>query len=75
MLRRHALIIPRRHVASFLDATDAERVAIWALLPEVMERLTKEHAPDGFNIGLNDGAAAGQTIGHLHLHVLLTNVF
>ena len=66
----HMLIIPRRHVANFMDATDAERDALWALVPKVMERLTKEHSPDGFNIGLNDGAAAGQTIPHLHVHLI-----
>lgn len=53
-----------------MDTTAAERTALWALVPEALERLTKEHSPDGFNIGLNDGPAAGQTIGHLHLHVI-----
>ncbi|MCX5787378.1 MAG: HIT family protein [Elusimicrobia bacterium] len=66
----HLLIIPRRHVPAFMDTTAAERTALWALVPEELERLTKEHSPDGFNIGLNDGPAAGQTIGHLHLHVI-----
>ena len=66
----HVLIVPRRHVAAFMNATEAERSALWALVPKVLERLRKEHSPDGFNIGLNDGPAAGQTIGHLHLHVI-----
>ena len=55
----HTLIIPRRHVVSFFDTTDAERRAMLALLDEARAVLDREHRPDGYNIGINDGAAAG----------------
>ena len=66
----HTLVIPRRHVASIYDLPDEEIAALWRLAGEVRSMLEGEHAPDGFNIGLNDGAAAGQTIGHAHIHVV-----
>jgi len=66
----HTLIIPRRHVVSFFDATDEERNAMTALLVETRALLDREHDPDGYNIGINDGRAAGQTIMHLHIHIV-----
>ncbi|MBU6259150.1 MAG: HIT family protein [Burkholderiales bacterium] len=66
----HSLIIPRRHVASFFDASAAEREAMLALLDEARQLLQAEFKPAGYNIGINDGAAAGQTIAHLHLHLI-----
>ncbi|WP_372527103.1 HIT family protein [Piscinibacter sp.] len=68
--RGHTLVIPVRHVASFFDATSAEREAMLALLDMAKEQLQSEFGPAGYNIGINDGAAAGQTIGHLHLHLI-----
>ena len=66
----HALIIPRRHVASFFETTDEERLAMLKLLDEVKAALDKELKPDGYNIGINGGAAAGQTVMHLHIHLI-----
>ena len=66
----HTLIVPRRHVITFLEATPEEKRALWELADEVCARLTSERAPDGFNIGINVGRAAGQTVMHLHLHVI-----
>src|SRR5690242_9950784 len=66
----HTLVVPRRHVATYTDATPEERVALWTLADEVRERLVAERAPDGFNLGVNVGEAAGQTVMHLHLHVI-----
>jgi diadenosine tetraphosphate (Ap4A) HIT family hydrolase len=66
----HTLVIPVRHVASFFDATPSEREAMLALLDEAKQQLQAEFGPAGYNIGINDGAAAGQTIGHLHLHLI-----
>ena len=66
----HSLIIPRRHVVTFFDATDEERLAMLKLLDEMKTRLDREHKPDGFNIGINNGAAAGQTVMHLHIHLI-----
>lgn len=66
----HTLIIPRRHLASFFDLEAVERDALMALLEEAKRRCDKEFKPDGFNIGINDGAAAGQTVPHLHIHLI-----
>ncbi|HQR21767.1 MAG TPA: HIT domain-containing protein [Burkholderiales bacterium] len=66
----HALVIPRRHLASAGDLTEAEVVAIWQLLRQMREIVHERHRPDGFNIGVNDGAVAGQTVGHAHFHLI-----
>jgi diadenosine tetraphosphate (Ap4A) HIT family hydrolase len=66
----HTLIIPRRHVASFFDTTEEERRAMLKLLDEMKAMLDREHKPDGYNIGINDGPAAGQTVMHLHMHLI-----
>ena len=66
----HTLIVPHSHVASVYDLSPAEQGALWHLTREVREALRSEHGIDGFNIGLNDGPAAGQTIEHAHIHVI-----
>ena len=66
----HTLIIPRRHADSFFELTQEERTDMLALLDPVKSRLDAEHHPSGYNIGLNEGSAAGQTIMHVHLHVI-----
>lgn len=66
----HTLVIPRRHVGSFFDISEAERAAMLRLLDQAREGLAAEHRPDGWNIGINDGPAAGQTVPHLHLHLI-----
>ncbi|MCC7487237.1 MAG: HIT family protein [Burkholderiales bacterium] len=66
----HTLIIPRRHVASFFDTTPQERLALFALLDEAKGLLDAAHGPDGYNIGVNGGLAAGQSIMHLHVHLI-----
>jgi diadenosine tetraphosphate (Ap4A) HIT family hydrolase len=66
----HTLVIPVRHVASFFDAAPVERQAMLALLDVAKQQLQAEFGPAGYNIGINDGAAAGQTIGHLHMHLI-----
>ncbi|BCS35966.1 HIT family protein [Luteitalea sp. TBR-22] len=67
----HTLIVPRRHEADFLALTAEEQQAIWALV-EPARRLIEAAGiqPDGYNIGVNVGIAAGQTIDHAHLHVI-----
>ena len=66
----HCLVIPRRHVVSLFDTTSEERAAIFALLDQAKAMIDAERRPDGYNIGINDGAAAGQTILHLHVHLI-----
>jgi diadenosine tetraphosphate (Ap4A) HIT family hydrolase len=66
----HTLVIPLRHVVSFFDTTPVERDAMLALLEIAKRQLQDEFVPSGYNIGINDGVAAGQTIGHLHMHLI-----
>lgn len=66
----HTLIIPRRHVGSFFELTPPERARMFELLTQAKAELDGTLQPDGFNIGINDGAAAGQTVPHLHLHLI-----
>jgi diadenosine tetraphosphate (Ap4A) HIT family hydrolase len=66
----HCLVIPRRHVASWWDATDEEMAEMSAATREVKRLIEERHAPDGYNIGVNAGEAAGQSVWHLHLHVI-----
>jgi diadenosine tetraphosphate (Ap4A) HIT family hydrolase len=66
----HTLVIPKRHIGSFFDATRQERDAMLNLLDQARHAIGDELSPDAFNIGINDGAAAGQTVPHLHLHLI-----
>lgn len=66
----HALLITRRHVPTWFDATDEERAELVAGIEIARARILETHSPDGFNIGVNAGEAAGQTVMHLHVHVI-----
>lgn len=66
----HLLIIPRRHIRSLFDATPGELAALWDLLTSAKRLIDEQYAPDGYNIGINDGESAGQTIMHLHIHLI-----
>ncbi len=66
----HALVVPRRHVDSFFEITGEELAALWELLGRVREHLIAKRSPDAFNVGINDGVAAGQTVMHLHIHLI-----
>lgn len=68
--RGHTLVIPRRHVGSFFEISDEERSAMLQLLGKQKHSLDQELAPAGYNVGINDGAAAGQTVPHLHIHLI-----
>ena len=66
----HTLIISKRHVETFFDLTNDEQIAILDLLNKSKEYLEKEFKPDGFNIGLNCGTFAGQSVMHVHMHLI-----
>jgi len=66
----HTLLIPKRHTGSFFDLPEQERRDLLALLDRAKLALDKEFQPQGYNIGINDGAAAGQTVPHLHVHLI-----
>ncbi|MDA8100452.1 MAG: HIT family protein [Nitrospiraceae bacterium] len=66
----HTLVLPRRHIASIFDATREEVSSLWDAVQAARRDLLKQFSPDGFNIGVNDGLASGQTILHLHIHLI-----
>jgi diadenosine tetraphosphate (Ap4A) HIT family hydrolase len=66
----HMLIIPRRHIVSFFDVTNEEIIAINELLHKCKYLLDEQYHPDGYNVGVNCGSAAGQTIMHVHVHLI-----
>lgn len=66
----HTLVIPKRHIGSFFAITAEEHAALFALLERAKAALDEAYRPAGYNIGINDGAAAGQTVPHLHIHLI-----
>lgn len=66
----HTLVVPKRHFASFFEATEDELLAIGKAVQSAKPILDNEFAPDGYNIGINVGEAAGQSVYHLHVHVI-----
>lgn len=66
----HTLVIPRRHIASFFDCSVEEHLALLGALRAAKVELDRLFSPSGYNIGINDGQAAGQTVGHLHIHLI-----
>lgn len=68
--RGHALLITRRHIATWFDATAEEQAALIHTLSVARDLVAERYGPDGFNIGINVGRAAGQTIFHLHVHLI-----
>ena len=68
--RGHVLVVPRRHVASFFDMTRDEQDAVLSLLTQAHRDIQKQHAPHGYNIGVNIGKAGGQSRMHVHVHLI-----
>jgi diadenosine tetraphosphate (Ap4A) HIT family hydrolase len=66
----HTLAVPKRHVVSLFDLPEEEQAALWRLVALVRGKLKAELNPDGFNVGVNDGPAAGQTVLHAHVHII-----
>ena len=66
----HTLVIPKRHVMILHDLPQAELNEVWSLVAKMRNLLGERFHPDGFNIGVNEGPAAGQTIGHAHVHII-----
>jgi diadenosine tetraphosphate (Ap4A) HIT family hydrolase len=66
----HSLIIPKRHIASLFEANEAEQHDLLQALTWAKKQLDLEFKPDGYNIGINEGDAGGQTVMHLHIHLI-----
>ena len=66
----HALVVTRRHVADLFDVSPDEYAALWALLPDLKAAVERDHAPAGYNVGVNVREAGGQTVPHVHVHLI-----
>jgi diadenosine tetraphosphate (Ap4A) HIT family hydrolase len=66
----HVIVVPKRHVADFFDMSGAEQGSVLALLNRARRLVQEKHKPDGYNIGVNIGAAAGQSRMHVHVHLI-----
>ena len=68
--RGHVLVVPKRHVADFFEMTPDEQLAVVELLRQARQLVQAKHSPDGYNIGVNVGEAAGQSRMHVHVHLI-----
>lgn len=66
----HTLIIPNRHVETYFELTEFEMLSLHMAIKSVKNTLDEMYHPDGYNIGMNCGTAAGQTVMHCHIHVI-----
>ena len=66
----HVIVVPRRHVADFFELTAAEQAAVLELLNRAHQLIGAAHSPDGYNVGVNIGKAAGQSRMHVHVHLI-----
>lgn len=68
--RGHLLVVPKRHVENWKELKEEEKLAIMRGVELAINKLEKALKPDGFNVGANLGEVAGQTVAHLHIHVI-----
>lgn len=66
----HTLIVSKHVTASFFTLSPQQQATVWRAVAEIRRLLQERHAPDGFNVGLNDGPVAGQTMAHAHIHLI-----
>ena len=66
----HCLIIPRRHIETYFECTDIENREFRELTLIAKKHLDEKYSPDGYNIGCNNGLSAGQSVFHLHIHII-----
>lgn len=66
----HVLVIPKRHYASFYESTEEELIAIYEIVQRCKEIVDAKYKPTGYNVGININESAGQTIMHLHVHMI-----
>jgi diadenosine tetraphosphate (Ap4A) HIT family hydrolase len=66
----HTHVVPGDHVGALMELPENDLNEIWSLVVHVRKLLLEKYKPDGFNIGINEGKAAGQTVAHAHIHVI-----
>lgn len=66
----HALIVPKRHISNYFDLSIHEQRALWLVVNRCKLIIEKKYNPDGFNVGINVGETAGQSVFHVHIHLI-----
>lgn len=66
----HIIFMTKRHVKDFFETTREERIAIFELIDEAKKMIDKKYNPSGYNIGMNCGVSAGQSVMHIHVHLI-----
>src|SRR3989338_91570 len=66
----HCDIIPQKHILSFFDLTSPQVQSLYNLIKDVAIIIQQKYNPDGYNLGINEGEAAGRTQNHLHIHLI-----
>lgn len=66
----HIEFITKRNVATIFDTTTEEKLAIFELIDQAKKMIDEQYKPDGYNIGINCGESAGQTVMHVHVHLI-----
>jgi len=66
----HALIIPKKHCSNYFELSFSEQTACWKMVNKLKELLDENFRPSGYNIGININASAGQTVPHVHIHLI-----
>ena len=66
----HCLIIPKRHTSNYFDLNFAEQIDCFSLLNRVKEKIQKIYNPNGYNVGININEVGGQTVPHVHIHLI-----
>lgn len=66
----HLEVVPKRHISDWWETSSEEKMAIFELLDEAKKMIDEKYKPDGYNIGMNLGVSAGQSIMHLHVHLI-----
>ena len=70
MSQGHTLVVPKVHTETLFSQRICFQADIWSLVARVRAKLHSQFNPDGFNVGLYDGQAAGQTVEHAHIHII-----
>lgn len=66
----HCLVVPYRNYSDYFQSTDEEMIGLHRLVKEIKKYLDEKYNPDGYNIGINSGEVSGQSVGHVHIHVI-----
>ena len=66
----HCLIVPHRVYSDYFESTSEEVIGLQKLVLETKKLLDKKFQPDGFNVGINSGETGGQTVPHVHIHLI-----